>query len=230
MMVTFLNKTVFNSGCEGIVNTINCVGSMGNGLALEFALRYPEMEEQYKADCFAKKVKTGEILTYKTEDVLIINFPTKFHWKYPSQLKWIADGLDYMRNHYKEWNVKSIAIPPLGCSNGGLDFEKQIKPLIESKLNDLDIDIFVCIDPGYAEGKEKEMLDAFKLSDCEMLCNKLRINSKACAGLMNCNNITRFYMIRTINDVGAVTYKKLFDYFYNGGKPIKKESDQISLF
>lgn len=229
-MITYLNKTVFNSGCDGIVNTINCVGSMGNGLALEFALRYPNMEKQYKADCAAKKVKTGIILTYKTDDALIINFPTKFHWKYPSQLNWIAEGLDYIKAHYKEWNIKSIAIPPLGCSNGGLHFESQVKPLIESKLNDLDIDVCICLDPGYAEGKEKEMLEAFKLSDYEALCKKLQLNSKVCFGLSNSSNINRFYMIRTIEGVGAISYKKIFEYFYKGGQPIKNETDQISLF
>ena len=164
-MIRLLNKTVFNSNCEGLVNTVNCVGAMGAGLALEFALRYPEVEKQYEKDCNNKKVKIGEIITYKTDDCLVINFPTKFHWKYPSELKWIAEGLDYMVMHYNEWNIKSIAIPPLGCSNGGLDFKTQVLPLIEDKLKNVDIDIYVCVDPGIAEGKEKEMLDAFNESD-----------------------------------------------------------------
>jgi len=220
-MIKYLNKTVFNSGCEGIVNTVNCVGAMGAGLALEFSLRYPKMEKQYEQDCANKKVKTGEIITYKEDDVLIINFPTKYHWKYPSQIKWISDGLDYLVEHYKEWNIKSIAIPPLGCSNGGLDYVNQVKPLIESKLNNLDIDVCLCVDPGYAEGKEKEMLDAFNKSDVEIMCDKLKIKGKAKMALQNRKNIARFYMIKALDDVGITTYSKIFQYFYNDGKPFE---------
>ena len=229
-MIKYLNKTVFNSECDGIVNTVNCVGAMGAGLALEFALRYPTMEKQYEEDCATKKVKTGEIITYKEKDVLIINFPTKFHWKYPSQIKWISDGLDYLVEHYREWNIKSIAIPPLGCNNGGLDYEKQVKPLIESKLKNLDIDVCLCVDPGYAEGKEKEMLDSFNDSNKEALCEYLKIKGKARMSLIEKKDITRFFMIKTLDNVGITTYSKIFDYFYNNGKPFRALPKQQSLF
>lgn len=228
-MIKYLNKTVFNSNCDGLVNTINCVGAMGAGLALEFALRYPDVEKQYEEDCKNKKVRIGEIITYKTKDCLVINFPTKFHWKYPSKLKWIADGLDYMAVHYKEWNVKSIAIPPLGCNNGGLDFKNKVLPLIEEKLKNVEIDVYVCVDSGIAEGKEKEMLDAFNESNKEAMCNYLKIKGKAKTSLLAKYYIDRFYMIKTLEDVGITTYSKIFNYFYNGGKSFK-ETKQQTLF
>jgi len=229
-MIRYLNKTVFNSNCDGLVNTVNCVGVMGAGLALEFALRYPEVEKQYEDDCKNKKVKTGEILTYKTHDCLVIDFPTKNHWKFPSELKWVSEGLDYMVKHYKEWNIKSIAIPPLGCNNGGLDFERQVKPLIEDKLKNIDLDVVICIDPGIAEGKEKVMLDAFKDSNINQLCEYLKIKGKAREGLLKAKPVSRFHQIKEIDNVGLVTYKKLFDYFYNGGVAIKESLKQSTLF
>ena len=212
-MIKFLNKTVFNSGCDGIVNTVNCLGVMGAGIALEFALRYPKMAIQYEDDCRDKKVRIGQILTYPEEDVLIINFPTKFHWKYPSQLRWIAQGLDYLRDHYKEWNIKSIAIPPLGCSNGGLDFD-DVKALIVNKLRDIDLDVYICIDPGYPEGKEALMIDSFNQVDKEALCEQLAIKGKARLALIESKPIDRFFKIKELENVGITTYEKLFKWFY----------------
>ena len=212
-MIKFLNKTVFNSGCDGIVNTVNCIGVMGAGIALEFALRYPKMAIQYQDDCKEKKVKIGQILTYPEEDVLIINFPTKFHWKYPSQLNWIARGLDYLRDHYIEWRIKSIAVPPLGCSNGGLDFN-DVKELIVDKLKDIDLDVYICIDPGYPEGKELQMVEAFNQTDKQALCDQLVIKGKARLALIESKTIDRFFKIKELENVGITTYEKLFNYFY----------------
>jgi len=228
-VIKYLNKTVFNSKCEGLVNTVNCIGVMGAGLALEFALRYPGIEEKYEDDCKKRKVRIGTILTYKTDDVLIINFPTKFHWKNPSKIEWIASGLDYLKEHYKEWNIKSIAIPPLGCNNGGLDFTNQVKPLIEKKLKDIEIDVCICTDPGYPEGIEKEMVDAYNESDKEALCDSLKIKGNARAGIISSKKIARFFSIKSIENVGITTYKKIFEYFYNKKVPLLKV-EQENLF
>lgn len=226
-MIKIINKTVFNSGCDALINTVNCVGVMGTGLALEFALRYPELENQYKIDCKNKAVKTGEILPYKMNDCLVLNFPTKFHWKYPSELKWISDGLRFIKEHYVEWNVKSIAMPPLGCSNGGLNFESQVYPLIIKELSDVNIDIYVCLDSKNAEGKEKEMVDSFNAYNKVDLCVELNIKGKASESLYQCK-INRFYEILDIENVGMTTYKKLFDYFYNAHK--KAGLKQTTIF
>lgn len=228
-MIEYINKTVFNSGCEGLVNTINCDGVMGAGIALEFSLRYPEMLKQYEADCKNNKVKIGEILTYDVPDCLIINFPTKVHWKYPSNILWIEKGLDYLVNHYKEWNITSIAIPPLGCNNGGLDFEREVKPLIEKKLANIDILVKICIDPGIAEGKEKEMVNNYNNSDLKVICSLLNIKNKICKCLANNKDIKRFFEIKDIDGVGITTYRKLFDYYYNLHGNIYKQQSLFDL-
>lgn len=229
-MIKYLNSTVFNSGCDGLVNTINCVGTMGAGLALEFALRYPDMEKSYKLDCASNKVKTGEILTYRvSENILIINFPVRSHWKFPSKLEWIAAGLDYLKKHYKEWDVKSIALPPLG-GDDGLNFEMDVKPLIISMLSDIAIDVFICKDPGYAEGKEKEMLEAFNNTDKHALCDELKITGNSRKSLLSCGKIKRFHLIKNLENIGIHTYKKIFICFYNGRVIYKTMYKQQSLF
>lgn len=230
-MIEYRNATVFNSNCEAIVNTVNCVGIMGTGLALEFSLRYPNMLKQYEKDCENKIVKIGKVNLYKDENQIILNFPTKFHWKYPSKIEWIEKGLDFIVQNYKSWNIRSIALPPLGCSNGGLNFDKDVKPLIEKKLSQLDILIVVCVDPGYPEGKEKEMVGLFHLEDINALCVKLKISGKGREGLIsNQHQIKRFYEISKIPGVGKKSYEKIFNYYYNINNLLKIKTYQQLKF
>ena len=213
-MIIDRKTTVFNSGCDAIVNTVNCRGVMGAGLALEFRLRYPEMFEQYKMDCKKGLVRIGELRKYESDGAMIINFPTKDHWREPSEISHIEKGLDYLVEHYKEWGISSIAIPPLGCSNGGLDFNI-VGPIIHDKLKDLDIEVVICVDPGFPEGKEKEMVDGYCSSDLVFVCDYLEIGGKQKNAIVKNGQIKRFFNILGINDVGTSTYEKLFCLYYS---------------
>ena len=195
---------------------------MGAGLALEFKLRYPEMYLQYKDDCDNGKVRIGELKTYRCDDSpLIVNFPTKDHWREPSELWYVEKGLDYLMEHYREWGVRSIAIPPLGCSNGHLDYS-DVKKIIDTKLKDIDIDAVVCIDPGYPEGKEKEMVDNYVSSNLDFICDYLEITPKGKGILISNQRIKRFFNILNLEGIGETTYEKLFDFFYrNDPKKMK---------
>ena len=223
--------TVFNSNCDAIVNTVNCRGVMGAGLALEFKLRYPDMFEQYVKDCSNGSVKIGELKTYDAENVLIVNFPTKDHWREPSELWYIEKGLDYLVKHYKEWGIKSIAMPPLGCSNGHLDYNI-VRKMIITKLNDVDLDIMLCIDDKEPQGKEKEMVDLFHSCDLRFVCDYLEIKPKQKQTLLdNCNKIKRFYEIFALQGVGEETYKKLHRVFYKEyDDVVKTENRMIDMF
>lgn len=140
-MIKVLIGDLFQSKVQTIVNTVNCVGVMGKGVAAEFKKRYPQMFADYLARCNAKKVKLGEPYIYK--DILgssVINFPTKGHWRSPSRLDDIVHGLDYLMTHAKEWDLQSLAIPPLGCGNGGLDWSL-VGPIMYQKLSKLDIPV-----------------------------------------------------------------------------------------
>lgn len=134
---------LFESQAQALVNTVNCVGVMGKGVAAEFKKRYPAMFEDYAQRCQRKAVHPGESYPYRdASGVLIINFPTKNHWRSPSRVKDIEFGLDYFAAHAAEWGITSVAIPPLGCGNGGLEWS-EVGPLIYRKLHDLPIDVQV---------------------------------------------------------------------------------------
>ena len=106
---------LFESKAQTLVNTVNCVGVMGKGVALEFKKRFPAMFEDYVARCERKQVKLG--MPYLYRDVLarmIVNFPTKDHWRSPARLSDIERGLDYFAQHFAEWGIDGVAMPPLG--------------------------------------------------------------------------------------------------------------------
>ena len=131
---------------EALVNTVNCVGVMGRGIALQFKNRFPENFVSYAAACKRKEVVPGKMHVYSTgkeSPRFIINFPTKRHWREPSLLKDIEDGLLALVAEIKARGIKSIAIPPLGCGLGGLDWHI-VRPLIQKRLGELqDVDIFI---------------------------------------------------------------------------------------
>lgn len=132
---------IFETKCTTIVNTVNCVGVMGKGIALEFKKRYPCMFDEYVYRCKEGKLKPGEPYVY--QDLLgtkILVFPTKDHWRSPSRLSYVVDGLDWFVKHYKEYDIDSIAFPPLGCGNGGLSWSV-VGPIMYKKLSTLPIQV-----------------------------------------------------------------------------------------
>jgi len=132
---------MFESPSKTLVNTVNCVGVMGKGIAQEFKKRFPAMFDDYVGRCNANKVEPG--VPYYYEDMLgtsIINFPTKKHWRSPSKLQDVIKGLDIFVENYKSWGIKSIAFPPLGCGNGGLDWV-DVGPIMYQKLSAIDIHV-----------------------------------------------------------------------------------------
>lgn len=129
------------SKAQTLVNTVNCVGVMGKGIALEFKKRFPEMFKDYAERCERKEVKSGVPYLYKTLfPPQIINFPTKDHWKSVSRIADIDRGLQHLASHYREWGVTSLAIPPLGCGNGQLEW-KAVGPLIYQYASQMDIPV-----------------------------------------------------------------------------------------
>ena len=134
---------LFISKAQTLVNTVNCVGIMGKGVALEFKNRFPVMFEDYVVRCDRKLVKLGEPYLYHgLAGEMIVNFPTKDHWRSPSRLADIEHGLDYFVSHCADWGITSVAFPPLGCGNGGLEWS-EVGPLIYAKLHRLPIAIEV---------------------------------------------------------------------------------------
>lgn len=145
-MITFTQGNLLEAHVEALVNTVNTVGVMGKGIALMFKERFSENFKRYAAACKAKEVQVGKMFVTEVHELdgpnWIINFPTKQHWRSPAQLEWITAGLRDLRRFLLENNVKSVAIPPLGAGNGGLDWES-VKPQIEEILGDIAVEILV---------------------------------------------------------------------------------------
>ncbi|MDQ3231917.1 MAG: macro domain-containing protein [Pseudobdellovibrionaceae bacterium] len=152
-MFDFTTGNILESGAEAVVNTVNCVGIMGKGIALQFKKAFPANFESYKEACKLGQVKVGKMFVFKTQGVInpkyIINFPTKDHWKGKSRMEYIESGLNDLREVIKYYDLKSIAIPPLGCGLGGLDWQK-VKPLIQDKLKDFENVNIIVFEPSAA--------------------------------------------------------------------------------
>ena len=125
---------------EALVNTVNCVGVMGKGIALQFKQRFPHNFAAYERACRQKEVQIGQMFTVQTGLLIgprfIINFPTKGHWKSGSRIEDIEVGLQALIEEIKKLDIKSIAVPPLGCGNGGLKWN-EVRPLMEAAFSQL---------------------------------------------------------------------------------------------
>jgi O-acetyl-ADP-ribose deacetylase (regulator of RNase III) len=146
-MITFTQGNLLEARAEALVNTVNTVGVMGKGIALMFKERFAANYKRYEAACKAKEVQTGKIFVTEVGELdgprWVVNFPTKQHWRPPSKMEWIVEGLQDLRRFLIENKVKSIAIPPLGAGNGGLEWA-EVRLEIERALGDLsDIEIIV---------------------------------------------------------------------------------------
>ena len=134
---------MLRSSAQTLVNTVNCVGVMGKGIALDFKRSYPVMFEDYTGRCAAGGVRPGEPYLWRpapSEQHWVLNFPTKRHWRARSRLSDIVDGLDWLEAHCEEWGIESLAVPALGCQNGGLRWA-EVGPLLFERLGRLGIPV-----------------------------------------------------------------------------------------
>ncbi len=133
-MIEYKHGDLLQADAQALVNAVNCVGVMGRGIALQFRKAYPGNFKIYKAVCERNDLQPGKmlisVLTQKKNPQIIINFPTKRHWKEKSRIEDIESGLIALVEEIRQRNIRSIAIPPLGCGLGGLDWSV-VKPMIE---------------------------------------------------------------------------------------------------
>ena len=146
-MIHYVKGNLLESAAEALVNTVNTVGVMGKGIALQFRETFPENYRVYREACKNNNFHVGEILVTEDDNLIsghkiIMNFPTKAHWKMPSEYSYIESGLSALKKEIAQRHIKSIAIPPLGSNNGGLDWAR-VKMMIEEALIGLDCDIYL---------------------------------------------------------------------------------------
>lgn len=142
-MLRYVATDLFESPAQVLVNTVNTVGVMGKGIAKEFASIYPEMYKEYRALCEKHMFDVDQLWLYKTSHKWVLNFPTKKHWRSPSKVEYIEAGLKKFVDAYAQKGITSISFPLLGCGSGGLDFESQVQPIMETYLKPLPIDVFI---------------------------------------------------------------------------------------
>ncbi|MFC1937066.1 macro domain-containing protein [Chloroflexota bacterium] len=149
------NSDLFESKADALVNPVNSKGVMGRGIAKEFRIRFPECMRPYKDACMHGKLVPGRLMMchldaqldffeWKTPNIIL--FPTKDHWRGKSRLEWIDQGLAYLKDHYQQWGLKSVAMPQIGCGLGGLRWQEDVLPLIEKHLANEPLDVEVYID------------------------------------------------------------------------------------
>jgi O-acetyl-ADP-ribose deacetylase (regulator of RNase III) len=146
-MMHFTTGNLLDAKVEAVVNTVNTVGVMGKGIALMFKERFPKNYQEYLVASKSGAVQIGKMFVSATDELSgpkwVINFPTKKHWRNPSKIEWVREGLEALKEVIREKRITSIAIPPLGCGNGGLNWSN-VRPLIQEYLNDLtDVEIII---------------------------------------------------------------------------------------
>ncbi|KPQ27644.1 MAG: putative phosphatase homologous to the C-terminal domain of histone macroH2A1 [Marinobacter excellens HL-55] len=151
-MIEYCHGNLFEADAEALVNPVNTQGVMGKGLALAFKKMFPENFDAYAEACQSGQIKTGKMFVTEQQALIgprwIINFPTKQYWRDPSRLEWIEEGLSDLKKILIEQQIQSVAVPPLGCGLGGLDW-KLVKPRIEDSLTSLSsVRVLVFEPPG----------------------------------------------------------------------------------
>jgi O-acetyl-ADP-ribose deacetylase (regulator of RNase III) len=215
-MLTYSNSTVFNVEAQTIVNTINCEGVMGAGIALEFKMRYPKMFEDYASRCERREVRIGEPYLFQEHGYpWILNFPTKKHWKYPSKMEWIQQGLEHFTAHYQGSGVTSIAFPMLGTNNGHLEWA-EVKKIMNDHLGDLNINVQICLDAEReASGVEGSIVSRLNDPNDRSWIDELRLRQASADKIVAALPVSRFRELAKIKGIGEQTYSNVFRHFYN---------------
>lgn len=221
--VNTLKGNIFTSKCQTLVNTVNCQGVMGAGIALEFKLRLPEMFDLYVKKCRIDEIDIGKSWLYKPppgtrEGRWVLNFPTKRQWRYPSKIEYLEAGLDEFLNTYENEGIESIAFPVLGASNGGLDEEESLS-VMRSYLERCDIPVEIyqydptAVDDLFLEFQQKLVSNR----DQTLLAKNMDVRVDRLNSIMNIlndadNPIKSLTKLATVPGVGSKTLEKCFRY------------------
>ena len=169
MTIHFIQGNLFEANADAIINTVNCVGVMGKGVALEFKYRWPDNYKAYKQLCTQNIIKIGEMFVYDrggmfddTKPRFLINFPTKQHWRGKSKIEYIELGLNDLIKQLKKHSIHTVALPPLGCGNGGLDWH-DVKPLIQNAFALLPEVNFFVYEPEASVVKTPEYINQLEI-------------------------------------------------------------------
>lgn len=213
MSLKIIRGNIFTTNCKTIVNTINCVGVMGAGIALECRLRYPDMYQKYQKLCNNKEIAIGMLWLYKTDDKWILNIPTKNHWRFPSKKEYLHAGLDKFVNTYQARKIDSIAFPLLGADRGGLDPDESLI-IMKSYLDQLTIEIEIYrYDPKASDDLYIKLRTWMLNNDIEEISRLTKLRNDYVIKVvesMNRPDILQLNQLGRIKGIGIKTIEKLF--------------------
>jgi len=215
MAIAIIDGNIFTSNCQTLVNTINCVGVMGAGIALECRLRYPEMYERYVQLCEANQIKIGSLWLYKSKDRWILNFPTKQHWRYPSKLEYLRSGLTKFLSTYEERGICSIAFPILGADKGGIPRDVSLD-LMTSYLERVPIQVEIYrYDPNAEDDLYKKTKTWLLSQGTESIVAATSLKKNQIVKVleaMESGKLTQLNQLAHVKGIGLGTLEKLFRY------------------
>lgn len=217
MSINVIKGNIWNTKCDVLVNTVNCQGVMGSGMALEARLRYPEMYQKYKEFCQKGLLEVGKLDLYrKSEPYWILNFPTKNQWKLPSKEEYIILGLQKFVNFYQEKNINSIAFPILGGMNGKLKEDRVLDIMTDFLVNlPIDIEIYQ-YDPMSNDDFFEEFKKILLSTDIHALSKSTKISQNYLGILIdeiaNNPNYRQVNQLVKIKGIGDTTLEKIFQY------------------
>ena len=215
MSITEIKGNIFTTKAQVIVNTVNCVGVMGAGIALEFRLRKPEMYRKYKQFCKDGKLSPGTLWLYKDSQPWVLNFPTKKDWKHPSRIEYLDKGLKKFVSTYREKGIESIAFPMLGADKGGIstDDSREIIRRRLSSLNDLNIEIYE-YDPKAKDDlfdEIKALVSSQDIADIGEITKITESKLKLIIEAMTDNSVCQIRQLGALPSIGPKTLEKLFE-------------------
>lgn len=207
-MIEYRVGNLLEDPSEALINTVNTVGVMGKGIALQFKQAFPDVFREYDKACKNGEVQVGKMHVVPTNSLVgpkyVINFPTKKHWKEKSKMNYITEGLNDLKNVIEELEIHSIALPPLGCGNGGLDW-KSVKPLIEETFHESPVKVHVYEPAG--RPKPDKMIIGTK---------KPRMTEARALLLASLNNYTEPGYRLTLLEIQKIAY-----FLQEAGVPLK---------
>lgn len=214
--ITIVRGNIFNTKAQTVVNTVNCVGVMGKGIALVYKLRYPQMFDIYQDYCKRHLISIGKLWLYKGDgtDPWVLNFPTKFHWKYPSKIEYIEQGLKKFVDTYDKCGITSVAFPMLGTHNGGLD-KDAVRALMINYLSQCNIPIEIY---DYDPTASDDLFETFKEKWFSIPSNELKkvtqIRQKKQIDIIDnalrCDNLKSMISLISYPGIGIKTMERCF--------------------
>ena len=237
-MLEIIKGNIFTTKCKTIVNTVNCVGVMGAGIALECRLRHPRMYDEYVRLCKTGLIATGKLWLYKPEEndgKWILCFPTKTHWKTPSEPRYLEQGLRRFAETYKQKNIDSIAFPMLGAFNGGIPEDLSLEIMLRylEPLDDIAIEIY-----RYDPNASDDLMESFRAKWAEAGDDE-KIKKESGIGLqysrrireaLLSSDIHQLNQLAKVRGIGEKTLEKAFRFVMDKPTDLLKPEQTRFLF